>query len=197
MATPQKIAEIIMLFRAAGLQNGPETDKAVQACCEAWLLTLDDLPDGDLAAAARAWMRVPQRGRWWPTPADLLEVSPAVKSATRQVEAAKVDDGSRWWPLILRAVGSIGGRSQDWQDRLIPALENQLSEPSWPTDREAVAILYAVRSTGWRAIADSNHDAQRAGLGRTFQAAYRRALVDEVAQGLPDNVKLFPAGGVR
>ena len=190
MATPQKIAEVIMLFRAAGLNNGPVTEEAVEACCEAWLLTLDDISDHDLTEAARAWMRIPQRGRWWPTPADLLECSPAVQAATRQIEAAKADDGSRWWPRVLRAVGSIGRSTQDWEPKLLRALGNP---------QEGPAIVAGVKAVGWRAIADSDHDAQRAGMGRTFQAAYQRALQGAEMLALPGNVYPFPvkAIGVR
>jgi hypothetical protein len=76
MATPLACARSIALLQAAQLAGAPATDAAVEALVEVWSLTLADLTDAELHAAALAWLRAPD-ARWWPAPGPLRALAPA------------------------------------------------------------------------------------------------------------------------
>jgi hypothetical protein len=68
MPTRPAIATALSTLNAAGLS--PPAGAAEIA--STWETTLGDMPDADLHAAVLAHMRDPDRGRFWPTPADII-----------------------------------------------------------------------------------------------------------------------------
>lgn len=84
MATTLACVRTIALLQAAQLGGAPSTLEAVEALAEVWVMTLGDLSDAQLHAAALAWLREPDT-KWWPAPGPLRALAPA--AAQRQLEA--------------------------------------------------------------------------------------------------------------
>jgi hypothetical protein len=93
MPSPEAIAAAIALCRSARLANAPVTDDDADACAEVWLLQLRDIPDDAFETAVHAHLDDRDRGRWWPTPADIRARAPLVSNT--HVEA---------WERILDAL---------------------------------------------------------------------------------------------
>ena len=180
------IFDIFALFAAVPLGNAPMGDdpdtlrQATAARVAVWEVVMDDLTPEELKAAAAAWLRIPERGRWWPTPADLRALVPRLQQQTAYIEEANADDGSRYWPAVLRAVASMGrdAARRRWAES--PSLLRCLGLPEGHPDLPA--IIEGIRAADWTTIANSSHDAERARLGRTFCAAYGRCKRGEVRQ---------------
>ena len=77
MASRESIARALAICVSARLGNGPTTEEDVHATLETWALVLDRISDAHLDTAVRAHLAHPERGRWWPSPADLLAAATA------------------------------------------------------------------------------------------------------------------------
>ncbi len=79
--TKAGVQACLRLLAGAGARGAPED---VEAMLDAWRATLGELSNDELLAATQAWLK---SSPWWPTPADLLRLRPALGPARRPLEA--------------------------------------------------------------------------------------------------------------
>ena len=91
MASSESIVASIRYLQGARVQGGPASPRDVEAVAEVWMDALADVGDVLLRAAIRAHVNDPERGRWWPTVADIRAKLPAT-----------VDDVAAWDAIQAR-----------------------------------------------------------------------------------------------
>lgn len=96
MLTTNDIAELFALFEASGLR--PPTafgdERTYEAALVVWAEAVGDRPIPELRAALVSHLRDPERGRFWPTPADLAARIPALS-------AVPLDRDAGAWEAVL------------------------------------------------------------------------------------------------
>lgn len=164
MASETSVIDAVGVCIRARLVNGP-SDSEVNPTVDLWLLAFRDVSDEELQRATLAWIIIPEKGRWWPTPADLRAQIPRLQSAALSLETADPVKGRDRWPEIVRQAGSIGRACPDWPEVLAARIGVKDSE------RLRRAIDDA---GGWRNLCLADHDATRASMGRRFAASWDR-----------------------
>ena len=99
MPSKPKITDTLAGLQELGLGNAPPPE-AMGRVLVLWGSLLSELGDEEFTAAVRAHLLDPERGRWWPTPADLLRGRPAPRSERDQDAAA--------WDAILAHLARHG-----------------------------------------------------------------------------------------
>ena len=164
MNTKEAVVNAFMYFGLCNLQNRP-SNEMLEKSVSAWCLALADLTPEEIQAAATAWTRVPDRGRWWPAPADLIALVPRLAVATLALEAADPDTGRDRWPSIVRHAGSIGRSHPQWAEEL--------------AHRIGVRDVERLRSAiddagGWQKLCNTDTDYARDRMGKRFAHAWDR-----------------------
>lgn len=103
--SPDVLTKCFAFLTSLRLANAPSSPEDIEAAAEAWRMVLDDLTDDDLRTSVRLHLRNPERGRWWPTPADLLG---HVKPPERQADPPEV-----LWDRVMERVRDPRHRNQD------------------------------------------------------------------------------------
>lgn len=103
MPSKAAIAEALALAQAARLVNAPANSAEVAITAALWLGALADVSDGQLRAAILAHVRHPERGRFWPSPADLLAAAGASPESD--------PDAPTWDRIVAAAAGGAGRRA--------------------------------------------------------------------------------------
>ena len=161
MATDEYIGRCVSRLLTLGLGKAPATPEDVALCRRGWADFLDDVPDDALRDALRAHVRDPERGRWWPTPADLLARVPRAETPTATPE--------QLWDRILERVRCQGPyRAQDGSGRV--AFGDLL-------DAEQQAALRSIGGSRAIGAADSYELAR-------LRAAWLRAVAGEPGTAL-------------
>lgn len=118
--SPEVLTKCFAYLTSLRLANGPTTAADMEATGEAWLFALDDMTDDQLRAAVKGHIRNPERGKWWPTPADLLAAlgatapeDPAEAAWNRMIERFqnpryRATDGTGRWDMT----GALDAREQ-------------------------------------------------------------------------------------
>lgn len=109
MPTKPKIAAVLARLQDLSLANAPAPE-SLPSTLEGWSWILADLSDEELLRAVQVHLSDPERGRWWPTPADLLRGRPAPRSERDQDADA--------WDAILAHLARHG---------IAPGLREQLT----------------------------------------------------------------------
>jgi hypothetical protein len=99
MPSPACVAEVVRLCQAARLGNAPATPMDTSAVMELWLGILGDMADAELRAASVAHLRDPERGRFWPTVADL-------RARVRSVISDTADPAEATWETIRARIAA-------------------------------------------------------------------------------------------
>lgn len=96
MASTETMRKCLAILNAAyGSSRAPAPPVEVLAV---WTMVLSDMPDDALLSATKAHIAHPERGQFWPTPADLLRDTPP-KQTQRQLDKAA------WAGVISRLSG--------------------------------------------------------------------------------------------
>lgn len=172
--TPDDILKAFITLESAGIRR-PDTMaptvEALDATAELWADLLSDMTPAQLAAAVKTHLRHPERGRFWPTPADLRNAAGATAAALPNPDEAA-------WQIIVNAP-----RTAELYHRLDPA------------QRHALALV------GRWEITRAEGDMARGALRKRFLSAcesYRaselRAIEGGKAGELPDNVRQMVRG---
>lgn len=81
MPTPNAILDALhRLYRLIPAATRPAASVLPDLAAD-WGDLLADVSDAELSAAVAGWLRDPERGKWWPTPADILGQLPRRASA--------------------------------------------------------------------------------------------------------------------
>lgn len=130
----------------AGL--GETYDKKItKALADIYFLVLGDFSCEEVQAAARAHMRDPKAGAFWPKPADLIRWIPSTTASLDPAESAEIA-----WHCVLDAIGRIG--------------------PYRPLELDDPVAIACVRSLGgWQKICAQTHE-QLVWIRKEFLTSY-------------------------
>ena len=162
MASSEGVAAVFALFRRYDLACIP-TASEIAGKVRDWVDMLDDVTDQDLLQAARAHIRDPERGTFFPKIAEIRRHIPAV----RALPAEEGPPGQAIWSRLVKCISSAGftrpeGASEGWLERLAAHLQV-----------DAARLEAAIEAAGGgRAIAMASHDAERAWMGGRFTRAW-------------------------
>jgi hypothetical protein len=98
--TPEDITALFALFEGAGLRPPPQlaTDTGFDTAVRVWMVALDGVPLAAVHGALGLHLRSPERGRWWPVPADLIGHIP---QAHALAVVPAMDPDEQAWERIL------------------------------------------------------------------------------------------------
>lgn len=120
MASEDYIARCVNRLVALRLGNAPTTAEDIALLRVAWLDIFEDTPDDAFGLAIRRHLTNPDRGKWWPTPADILAAGgatvpedPAEAAWNRIIDRIRdpryrATDGSGRWDMT----GALDAREQ-------------------------------------------------------------------------------------
>lgn len=172
MVEQSEIVDAFGYFARVRLQNGP-TPEEMAATVEAWEVTFDDVSGQEFQEAALKWGR---SSKWWPTPAEIREFIPRLKLGNLALEAADPETGRDRWPAIVRQAGSLGRNCPNWPEALAARVGIQ----------DVQRLRRAIDDCGgWINLCNSNHDAERARMGKRFAASWDRQARATAAGLLP------------
>lgn len=102
-----QIADLFALFEGAGLRPPPQlaTDAGYELAVRVWAAALDGIPVQSVQTAFVLHLRHPERGRFWPVPADLISHMPQVRSLA--LVPVLDPDELAWeqiWAVMLKGV---------------------------------------------------------------------------------------------
>ena len=172
MASRQAIISLFTFFTRIRAANPPSGEDIPDLVSD-WELLCTGISDDELSVAGTAYART---GKFWPTPAEVIVLCPSTKKAALSLAADNSLTGRDLWSSVLRQAGSIGRNCREWPQALSERLR-------LPEDRLRDAVDAA---GGWLAICNSSHDAERAGMGRRFAAAWSRQAEAKQVVGLID-----------
>ena len=72
MATQEAIEKVVSACKAMRLANAPKTEEDLLGYARGLHWALSGVDDARLSRGLKAHFQDPERGRWWPAPADLL-----------------------------------------------------------------------------------------------------------------------------
>ena len=200
------------ILLGARLANSP-TAEEIPFVVATWEAVLPDISDADLREACIILART---AKFWPTPSEVLAVTPGVQAKQAQIATQKTDDGSQFPARILKMYASFGPKSSRAMKRLEGtsagfvtgddvdvqrAKMEMVRQLSQGDESVEVAILAGLDAYGWDAIQrkEQNQWEDKRFID-TFTAAYKRAMRDSLTPlALPENVRQIEdyRGGFR
>ena len=160
------------IMETAGLKRPAivSTPERMDAAADLWVDMFPTMPPATFAAAVKAHMLDPERGRFWPTPADIAQ-------AAERIACAGLPSAARVFADLVPTRGSFGSWRKD-------AGIASLLAKGYPEGK----LLAGIEALGgWDPIGNvpdpryGGSEAGRAACERIFAAAYNAAPVTSTA----------------
>lgn len=162
MASSLGIAAVFGLFKRYELANLPAASELADKNRD-WMEMLEDVSDADLLLAAKAHIKDPDNGSFFPKIAQIRKHVPSI----RAIPIEEGPPGQAIWSRLVKSISSAGftrpeGASEGWLEKLAAHLQV-----------DAARLEAAIEAAGGgRAIAMASHDAERAWMGGRFTRAW-------------------------
>lgn len=156
-----------------------------------WLDLFEDVPEGVILQASKAHLRDPQRGRFWPTPADIVAQVERLQRARQSALDGPQLSPEEVWPQLKACLSGTYVETEDGPDgapvQVTPEVRTQRKLAARIGEANTARAWQALGGdAGYRALCGASLEADTADRARFCRAW------DAIGQRTRDEVQLAP-----